>query len=191
MLFPAPRVFLIVAHTEDHVIGTPDRIPWHLPADLAWFRRITWNRTVLIGGRTWRAMGKRVLPNRTLLVLSRKEKVSCVSLEGGSVRIIRTLEEALNYVQEKEEHILMVAGGGEIYRMCWERADGIFRTRIRVHSRVLMEEKEERVRFPEISPEEWKCVDRWLRTPDHRNPFMLEFEVWIRKHGDRREKVHG
>ena len=61
---------LIVAMTKNHVIGQENKMPWHLPADLAWFRQNTLGKPVIMGRKTFESIG-RPLPKRTNIVLSR------------------------------------------------------------------------------------------------------------------------
>ena len=57
-------ISLIAAMAADRVIGMENAMPWHLPADLAWFKRTTLNKPVIMGRRTWESIG-RPLPGRT------------------------------------------------------------------------------------------------------------------------------
>ena len=61
---------LIVATTKNNVIGKDNQMPWHLPADLAWFRKNTTGKPVIMGRKTFESIG-RPLPKRTNIVLSR------------------------------------------------------------------------------------------------------------------------
>ena len=61
---------LIVAITKNNVIGKDNQMPWHLPADLAWFRKNTTGKPVIMGRKTFESIG-RPLPKRTNIVLSR------------------------------------------------------------------------------------------------------------------------
>ena len=62
---------LIVATTLNNVIGKDNQMPWHLPADLAWFRQNTTGKPVIMGRKTFESIG-RPLPKRTNIVLSRQ-----------------------------------------------------------------------------------------------------------------------
>ena len=62
---------LIVATTLNSVIGKDNQMPWHLPADLAWFRQNTTGKPVIMGRKTFESIG-RPLPKRTNIVLSRQ-----------------------------------------------------------------------------------------------------------------------
>jgi len=61
-----PIIAHIVAHTENNVIGKDNEMPWHLPADLKYFKRVTMGKPVVMGRKTFESIG-RALPGRILL----------------------------------------------------------------------------------------------------------------------------
>lgn len=93
---------LIVAMTKNHVIGKDNQMPWHLPADLAWFRQNTTGKPVIMGRKTFESIG-RPLPKRTNLVLSRQPYLH----EG--VIWQNSLESAVDFVKDSPE-ILLIGG---------------------------------------------------------------------------------
>lgn len=155
---------LIVAITENNVIGFMGDMPWHLPADLAHFKSITSGHAVLMGRKTWDAIGK-PLPNRLNIVLSRQN----VLLEGAIV--VSSIEEAL---QKAGDQKLIVIGGGEIYRATMECISTMHVTRI--HTSL-----EGDTHFPQIDTEVWALIQREKRPADDKNTFALTFELWQRK----------
>ncbi len=100
------RYIAVAAMSENRVIGSGNEIPWHLPGEFKWFKKITMSKTLLMGRKTFESIGK-PLPGRRTIVLSRGNFL----YEG--VTVIRDLSE-LNQVTDVDE--LVVAGGGEIYR---------------------------------------------------------------------------
>jgi len=155
---------LIVAITENNVIGLKGDMPWHLPADLAHFKSITSGHAVLMGRKTWDAIGK-PLPNRLNIVLSRQN----VLLEGASV--VSSIEDAL---QTAGDQRLIVIGGGEIYRVAMDCVSTLHVTRI--HASI-----EGDTYFPQIDTEEWILKQGENRPADDKNAFTLTFETWQRK----------
>jgi dihydrofolate reductase len=95
----------IAAMSENRVIGQGNRIPWHLPDDFKWFKRMTTGQIIVMGRKTFESIGK-PLPNRTTIVLSR----SGVPIPG--VRVVRSLAE-LNFTGETRE--VFICGGAEVY----------------------------------------------------------------------------
>ena len=65
------QISLIVAFTQNRIIGKDNQMPWHLPRDLAWFKRNTLNKPVIMGRKTWESLPKKPLPGRRNIVISR------------------------------------------------------------------------------------------------------------------------
>ena len=95
----------IAAMAENRVIGCEGRIPWHLPEDFQWFKRMTLGGVVIMGRRTFESLGK-PLPGRQNVVLSRR-----ASMEG--VTLVRTLEELRSRYSKRED--CWIIGGAELY----------------------------------------------------------------------------
>ncbi len=93
---------------ENRVIGTGNKLPWHLPEDFKWFKQQTLGKTLLMGRKTFDSIG-RPLPGRTTLVLSRTAE----AIPG--VAVVRSLGEIAATVPAAAE--IMVCGGAEIYRL--------------------------------------------------------------------------
>lgn len=117
-LLPQCNLHAIAAMGTDRTIGKDGAMPWHLPADLKFFKRITSGHPILMGRKTWESLG-RPLPQRRNLVLS----TSLASAPGAE--ILRHLDEiqALNLHGD-----VYVIGGAEIYRLLLSRLDSIFLT---------------------------------------------------------------
>lgn len=106
----AAALELVVAVSENDVIGRGNQLPWHLPADLKHFKALTIGRPVLMGRKTFESIGK-ALPQRLNIVLSRAADFSpadCV--------VVHTLDAAR--CAAAGDSALMVIGGAEIYRQC-------------------------------------------------------------------------
>src|SRR5579862_4357184 len=95
----------IAAMSENRVIGQGNKIPWHLPEDFKWFKRMTTGQVIVMGRKTYESIGK-PLPNRTTLVLSRSPR------EISGVRVISSLAE-IDLAHETRE--VYICGGAEIY----------------------------------------------------------------------------
>jgi dihydrofolate reductase len=117
---------LVVAVSENDVIGRGNGLPWHLPADLRHFKSLTFGKPVLMGRKTYESIGK-ALPGRTNIVLSRSEDFS-----PADCLVVKTLEAARTAAGAQPA--LMVIGGAEIYRQCLPHAVRIHLTL--VHARI-------------------------------------------------------
>ena len=102
---PAPLRGAIVAMTRDRVIGVDGGMPWHYSEDLKRFKRRTMGYAVIMGRVTWDAIGRKELPGRRNIVISRSA-VAGVEHYGG-------IEEAMEACREQD---LWVIGGEQIYR---------------------------------------------------------------------------
>jgi dihydrofolate reductase len=117
---------LVVAVSENDVIGRGNQLPWRLPADLRHFKLLTMGRSILMGRKTYESIGK-ALPGRTNIVLSRSPGFSPKDCS-----VVSTLEDARSAAATQSP--LMVIGGAEIYRLCMPQADRIHLTL--VHARI-------------------------------------------------------
>jgi dihydrofolate reductase len=161
------RVALIAAIADNGVIGRGGGMPWHLPADLKQFRRLTMGHHLIIGRRTWQSIGQ-PLEGRTILVLTRADEITPPGAEP-----CRSLEEALSKAATAGDDEPFVAGGAEVYRLALPLADRLYLTR--VHARPAGD-----VYFPAFDAERWRLVERWQRQPDGRNHHRLSFETYDR-----------
>jgi len=138
-------ISLIVAHDENNVIGLNNAMPWHLPGDLAYFKRTTMGKPMIMGRKTFESIGK-PLPGRTNIVITRDEKYA---REG--IVIVHSLEEALAQAKKESEEI-MIIGGEQIFRMTLSMADRLYVTKI--------EKQYEGDTFFPSYDEEWQVVSQ-------------------------------
>ena len=168
-----PRIALIAAVARHGVIGSGNKIPWHLPADLQFFKRTTSGHTIIMGRKTWDSIGK-PLPNRHSVVITRSRDWVAKGYED-EVEVAHGLTESLDRAAERGEQRVFVIGGGQIYRWAIGRADRIYLTRVDA-------QVEGDVTFPELD-ETWERVSFEERPADERNPHDHVFEVWERRPG--------
>jgi len=155
-----PRLTIVAALDEDDLIGAGGRLPWHLPADLARFRRLTLGRPVLMGRRTYESIG-RALPGRDNLVITSRR-----GYRAPGCRVVADLEAALAACRERPE--AMIIGGARLYAAALGRCTRMHLTR--VHHRFRGD-----TRFPPYDPREWLVRARETREPDAANPYRLTF----------------
>lgn len=110
----------IAAASLNRVIGKDGDLPWRLPEDLKWFKKITSGHAILMGRKTWDSLG-RALPNRRNLVLSR----SLQPVEG--MEVIRSLNELDDLEIEGD---LFVIGGGELYKQLLPQCSELYLTTV-------------------------------------------------------------
>jgi dihydrofolate reductase len=153
----------IVAVGRRNEIGKDGKMPWHLPADLKHFKTNTLGKPVLMGRKTLVAIG-RPLPGRRNLVLTRDKTFSADGCE-----TVTSLDDAIARAGTAPE--LMVIGGGEVYRLAWERTDRIYLTRIDA------DVEGADTLFPELTDARWREISREDHQADDRNPFDYSFRV--------------
>lgn len=115
-------ISMIAAMTDNRIIGKDNQMPWHLPADFAWFKRCTMGKPVVMGRKTYESIG-RPLPGRLNIVISRDETLK---IEG--ITTVTSIEQALEVAGDVEE--VMIIGGGAIYAACLPMANKLYVTHI-------------------------------------------------------------
>lgn len=159
-------VSLVVAMGRNRVIGRDNALPWHLPADLRYFRAVTLGKPVVMGRRTHESIG-RPLPGRDNIVISRDPAYraeGCV--------VLPSLEAAYEHGRASAE--LMVIGGASLYRQALARAQRIYLTEIGA-------EFEGDTFFPALEAADWREAARDDRPADGKNPYPHSFVVLERQ----------
>jgi dihydrofolate reductase len=162
----APMISLLVAATENGVIGRDNGMPWHLPDDLKHFKALTLAKPVLLGRKTFESIG-RPLPGRTNLVLTRSAGWSAPG-----VTVVPDLEAAIRAAGAAPE--LVIAGGAQVYALALPRATRIYLTRI--HAVIAGD-----TQLPEIADSEWRETSRKLHPIDARHLYAMSF-VTLERH---------
>lgn len=157
-------VSAIVAVAKNGVIGKDNQIPWYLPADLAWFKRVTLGHYVLMGRNCFQSIG-RPLPRRTNVIITRNPFFAA-----GGVLIAHSVEEALNLAYDNGEQEVFIIGGGEIYRQTEHLWDKVYLTEVDI-------EPEGDVFFPGLPPETWRETWRESHAPDEKNTVAYTFKI--------------
>lgn len=168
------KVTIIAAVATNRVIGKDGSIPWHLPADLAHFKRTTTGHTLVMGRRTYESTG--ALPGRRTLVLTRNPSwrpKEAVKGKDAEVEPVSTLDEAIERARAAGETELFVCGGEAVYKEALPKADRMVLTRVEA-------EPEGDTRFPEPDWSRWRLAWREDHTPDARDRYRHSFEVYER-----------
>lgn len=157
---------IIVCISKNNVIGKNNSLPWYLPADLKYFRKMTLNHSVIMGRKTFESIGK-TLDKRVNIVLTRQKDFK---VEGCIV--VDSFEKAVKFCEKEQE--VFIIGGTEVFKNAIPVADKIYMTRIH-------EEFEGDIRFPEIDYSEWKMENRRDFSADEKNKFDYSFITYIKK----------
>ncbi|NRA69497.1 MAG: type 3 dihydrofolate reductase [Gammaproteobacteria bacterium] len=116
------RIAMIAAMAQDRVIGLDNKMPWHLPEELQYFKAVTMGKPILMGRNTYESIG-RPLPGRQNIVISRNE-----TLVIAGVDVVHTIEQAIAIAGDCEE--LMVIGGAHLYQQMLSQADVLYLTEL-------------------------------------------------------------
>lgn len=117
-------ISLMVAHDLNRVIGQGNQLPWHIPEDLAYFKKHTVGKGIVMGRNTFESIGK-PLPKRRNIVVSRQQDLK---IEG--VHVVHSIEDAVKMAEEVHQEV-MVIGGEQIFKSVLSIADRLYITFIR------------------------------------------------------------
>lgn len=155
---------LIVAASENNVIGKDNAIPWHLPDDLKFFRKKTEGHPIIMGRKCYESIG-RPLPNRRNIIVTRDQ-----TYEAPGCEISSSLDEAIMFAGKDHSDEIFVIGGGEIYTQALPFANRIYMTR--VHA-----ETEGDIFFPKIDSNLWRETERTEHPADDTHAFAFTFQT--------------
>jgi dihydrofolate reductase len=160
-------VSIIAAIGTNNVIGRDNQLPWHMPADLKRFKKLTTGHHLLMGRKTYESVG--ALPGRISVVITRSPDYA-----PAGVAVARSLDEAIAKAESAGDAEIFVGGGQEIFRQALHRADRMYLTR--VHA-----EPEGDTFFPEFDDvNEWHLTDAEHYEADERNPYPYSFLTYER-----------
>ena len=157
---------IIVALSENNVVGRENKLPWKLSADLKRLKALTMGHHIIMGRKTWESLG-RPLPGRINVVITSDKNYMA---EGGVV--VHSLVEALEMSSGDNE--VFIFGGGKIFKDSLHLVDKIYMTR--VHAAI-----DGDTFFPELRMSEWKEIEREKFKADEKNQFDYSFVTLERK----------
>ncbi|HEY0041354.1 MAG TPA: dihydrofolate reductase [Flavisolibacter sp.] len=161
-------VSLLVAASENNIIGKDNQLPWHLPNDLKYFKNLTWGMPILMGRKTFDSIGK-PLPGRKSIVITRNS-----DWQHEGVDVVHSIEDAIQKAESYGVKEIFVIGGAEIFETSLPTANRIYLTRIH-------QEFEGNVFFPQLSEENWQLTSSRYCEADGKNIYHHTYQVWNRK----------
>ncbi|MBP1993551.1 dihydrofolate reductase [Paenibacillus eucommiae] len=159
-------ISFIYAMDRNRAIGKDNSLPWHLPADLKFFKSVTTGHPILMGRKTYESIGK-PLPGRRNVIITQNPRFSAEGCE-----VIHSVEQALELFHDEE---LFVIGGAEIFRLFLGKVDRMYITEID-------HEFAADTYFPDMSMEQWELVSSEQGQQDEKNPYVFHFRIYDRKH---------
>jgi dihydrofolate reductase len=153
---------LIVAMAKNRVIGIDNKMPWHLPADFAWFKKTTLGHPVIMGRKTFESIGK-PLPGRRNIVVSRNPEWRADGCE-----VFDSLDAALASVPVAAQ--AFVIGGASLYESALQKTDRIYLTEVDATP-------DGDTFFPALDRSQWREFSREHRDADEKNAFAMDFVI--------------
>ncbi len=164
-------ISLIAAIAENGVIGVDNQLPWHLPADLAFFQNITSGHTVILGRKTFESFSGEPLPNRRNIVITSNPRYGADGIE-----VFEDLSAALKATTEDEQ--VFICGGVRLYEEALPMVDQMYLTRVAatpVGDAV----------FPEVNWDDWRLVSERRLPADENNAHSLTFQRYEQRQPSR------
>lgn len=161
-------ISLIWAMDENRVIGYHNQLPWRLPEDLKFFKRMTMGHPIAMGRKTYESIGK-PLPGRENIVITRDDNYE---LEGCTV--MHSIEDLLAYTALNKSEEVFVIGGAEIFKEVLPHADKLYLTMIH-------HQFEGDTFFPVFDIDKWELETRENGLKNEKNPYDYEFLIYKRK----------
>lgn len=161
------EISLVVAASENNIIGKDNQLVWHLPNDMRFFKNITWGLPVIMGRKTFEAL-KKPLPGRINIVVTRQPDWNAA----GTIAATE-LNDAIKKAETTNCKQACIIGGGEIYKQSISFADIIYITR--VHATI-----EGDTSFPLINETEWELVSNVDFDKDEKHLYAYSFQKWRR-----------
>ncbi len=158
-------ISIIVAVSENNVIGKDNTLIWHLPADMKFFKEKTNGHCIITGRKNYESIPEkfRPLPNRTNIVITRQKEYAAP----GAI-VVNSIEEAIEKAKETGDAEIFIIGGGEIFKQSLKYTDRVYLTKIH-HS------FEGDAFFPDLNPAEWKETQRIKGIVDEKNKFAHDY----------------
>lgn len=161
-------IAIVVAVAQNGVIGRDNQLIWHLPADLKHFKQLTTGHPIVMGRRTFEAIG-RPLPQRTNIVVTRQPDWQHPGCE-----VANSVPAALELARTLTDGDIFVIGGGEIYRQALPAVDVVYLTEVH-------HDFEGDATFPDLSPAEWREESRQRHEPDEKHAYAFSFVTLRRR----------
>ena len=158
---------IIVAMADNRVIGLNNQMPWHMPADLAWFKKNPLNKPVIMGRKTFESIG-RPLPNRHNIVISRQ--IANKTSINSDVTWVQSIDDAITLVNKQLVDEAFIIGGGNIYNQVLPLVNRLYLTHIDA-------QLSGDTYFPDYTQMSWRQIHLEEHQADEKNRYDYQFEI--------------
>jgi dihydrofolate reductase len=162
---------IIVAAAENNVIGKNNQMVWHLPEDFRFFKNTTWGLPLIMGRKTYEAMGAKQLAGRFNIVITRQPDYRKAHPE---VEVAGNLAEAIELAKKTDSREAFIGGGGQLYAESILLCDKIYITRVKASPTG-------DAFFPEIPTDVFVMTHSRLVPADEKHAYAMDFQVWEKK----------
>jgi dihydrofolate reductase len=159
-------ISIVVAVSENQVIGKDNRLLWRLSNDMKFFKNLTMGGVLIMGRKTFESIGK-ALPGRENIIITRQKDWTA-----DQAIVTENIEDAMTKARATEKDIFII-GGGEIYKQTLDKAERIYLTR--VHTQI-----EGDTFFPTLDESIWTLKNKQEYTADEKNEYAHSVEIWER-----------
>lgn len=160
-------ISLIVAMDQNRVIGKDNKLPWHLPADLQYFKKVTMGHPIVMGRKTFESIG-RVLPGRENVIVTRKQ-----DFKAEGCVVLHDITQIKTFADNSDEEVFVI-GGAEIFKEILPVTDRLYITEIH-------ETFEGDTFFPVIDENEWDKISSNPGSIDEKNRYAHDFIILQKK----------
>lgn len=161
-----PPITLIVAASQNNVIGKDNQLPWHLPRDLQYFKRITTGCPIIMGRKTYESIGK-ALPNRLNIVVTHNSDYQL-----GDADVAHNLQHAIDVAkrQQPDARAIHIIGGATLFKQALSQSvvDTLYLNRV-------LAEVDGDTFLPNIDWSQWELQHKETHTADEKNIYDMEF----------------
>lgn len=159
-------IHFIWAEDENGLIGRDGALPWHLPNDLKFFKATTLHHTILMGRKTFEGMGKRLLPNRHTMIMTRD-----MSYVVAGATVVHSIDDVIRLSKQQD---IFIVGGSEIYAAFSPYVDKLYQTKIH-HT------FDGDTHMASIDWTQFECIQETKGEVDEKNIFAHTFYTYTRK----------
>ena len=164
------KLSIIVAATLNNVIGKNNQMLWNLPEDMRYFKNMTWGLPLIMGRKTFEALGNKPLAGRFNIVISRQPGYQTGNAE---VREADSLLKSIELAKKTDSKEAFIGGGGQIYKESLLMCDNIYLTRV-------LTILEGDAFFPVIPENIFHLTHSKIVPADEKHAFAMDFQTWTR-----------
>jgi len=164
-------ISLIAAASTNNVIGKDNKLLWHLPNDMKFFKNTTWAMPVIMGRKTFESLDNQLLPGRFNIIITHQKNWNPGN---DKVQVADSLRKAIELAARTDCKEAFIAGGGQLFAESIAIADRIYLTRVSVTI-------DGDAYFPAIDPAQWEMSSHTDFPADDKHAYAYSFQLWVRK----------